>query len=77
MGAQMATTHTLEQIARLVGARIVAAWGPERPADEARIRTSRLKMENPAKFNGKSITTFNQWWESVTMYLGFYPETVD
>jgi len=34
-------------------------------------------MENPEKFDGKSSSTFNQWWESVTMYLGFYPETVD
>jgi len=34
-------------------------------------------MENPEKFDRKSSTTFNQWWESVTMYLGFYPETTD
>jgi len=34
-------------------------------------------MENPGKFDGKSSTTFKQWWESVTMYLGFYLETVD
>jgi len=34
-------------------------------------------MKNPDPFNGKSTTNFNQWWESVTMYLGFYPETVD
>jgi len=34
-------------------------------------------MENPEKFDAKSSSTFNQWWESVTMYLGFYPETVD
>jgi len=34
-------------------------------------------MENPEKFDGKSLSTFNQWWESVTMYLGFYPETID
>jgi len=34
-------------------------------------------MENPEKFDGKSSSTFNQWWESVTMYLGFYPGTVD
>ena len=34
-------------------------------------------MENPTKFDGKSITTFKQWWESVTMYLGFYLETVE
>jgi len=34
-------------------------------------------MENPEKFDGKSTTAFNQWWEAVTIYLGFYPETVD
>jgi len=34
-------------------------------------------MENPEKFDGKSPTAFNQWWESVTMYLGFYPDTTD
>jgi len=34
-------------------------------------------MENPAKFDGKTPTTFNQWWESDNMYLGFYPETSD
>ena len=34
-------------------------------------------MEHPDKFDGKSSTAYNQWWESVTMYLGFYQETVD
>jgi len=34
-------------------------------------------MENPEKFDGKSPTAFNQWWESVTMYLGFYPDATD
>jgi len=34
-------------------------------------------MENPEKFDGQSPTAFNQWWESVTMYLGFYPDTTD
>ena len=48
---------------------------PEQPRNQ--INTSRLKMENPEKFDGKSSSTFNQWWESVTMYLGFYPETID
>jgi len=66
-----------EEIARLVGAGIVAARQPEQPANGARIHTSRLKIENPEKFDGKSSSTFNQWWESVTMYLGFYPETVE
>ena len=34
-------------------------------------------MKNPDNFDGKTTTAFNQWWESVTMYLGFYPETND
>ena len=34
-------------------------------------------MENPDKFDGKSTTSFNQWWEAVTMFLGFYPEMED
>ena len=74
--AQLATMLTPEEIARLVGAGIAAAQAPARPA-EAQIRTSRLKMENPDKFDGKPTTSFNQWWEAVTMFLGFYPETVD
>jgi len=66
-------TITTQDLVRLV------AEGVER-AMQARpetVRTSRLKMENPEKFDGKSTTAFNQWWESVTMYLGFYPETID
>jgi len=34
-------------------------------------------MENPKKFDWESSSTFKQWWESVLMYLGFYPEMVD
>jgi len=68
---------TPDEIARLVGAGFTAARGPERPANEARIHISRLKMENPGKFDGKSMTAFNQWWEAVTMYPDFYPETID
>jgi len=74
---QIATMLMPEEIARLVGAGIAVARAPERPANEARITTSRLKMENPEKFDGKSSSSFNQWWDAVTMYLGFYPETVD
>jgi len=68
---------TPEEIARLVGTGIAATRAPEQAENEARIRTSRLKMDNREKFDGKSSSTFNQWWESVTMYLGFYPETID
>ena len=34
-------------------------------------------MKNPDNFDRKSTTAFNQWWETITMYLGCYPETVD
>ena len=34
-------------------------------------------MTNPEQFDGKTTSAFNQWWESVTMFLGFYPETND
>jgi len=73
---RLATMLTPAKIARLVGAGIAVAQVPARPA-EPQMTTTRLKMENPAKFDGKNPTTFNQWWESVTMYLGFYPETID
>jgi len=53
---------------------VARAQRPEEPRPE-RINTARLKMENPDKFDGKSTTSFNQWWEAVTMFLGFYPET--
>jgi len=65
------------EIAQLVGAGIAAAQAVGHLERGTRVHTSRLKMENPEKFDGKSSSTFNQWWESVTMYLGFYPETVD
>lgn len=34
-------------------------------------------MKSPNNFDGKTTTNFNQWWESVVRYLGFYPATVD
>ena len=34
-------------------------------------------MKNPDNFDRKTTTNFNQWWEWVIMYLGFYPKTVD
>jgi len=34
-------------------------------------------MKNLESFDRKSSTTFNQWWEAVTMFLGFYLETGD
>jgi len=74
-------TVTTEELARTIARAVaegVTAAAPATPAPAAtRINTSRLKMKNPDSFNGKNTTNFNQWWESVTMYLGFYPETVD
>jgi len=47
----------------------------DRPEQWERSNVARLKMKTPETFDGKSSTAFNQWWEAVTMYLGFYPET--
>jgi len=52
MRIQIATMLTPEEIARLVVARIAVARAPERPANKARMNASRLKLENPEKFEG-------------------------
>ena len=49
----------------------------QQPQPPPRVNTSRLKMKNLESFDRKTTTAFNQWCESVTTYLGFYPETVD
>jgi len=38
-------------------------------------RVARLKLENPAKFDGKPKPPFRTWWDSVRDYIRFYPET--
>jgi len=38
-------------------------------------RVLRLKLENPAKFDGKPKTPFRTSWDSVRDYIIFYPET--
>ena len=68
---------TTQDLIRLVAEGVERARQERQPSERAQVRTSRLKMENPEKFDRKSSSTFNQWWESVTMYLGFYPETID
>ena len=72
---ELATMLRPEEIAQLVGEGIAAVR--QGPAPEQQLNTCRLKMKSPDTFNGKSSTNFNQWWEAVVMYLGFYPETVD
>ena len=57
---QLATILTPGEIAQLVGAGIAAAQAVEQPERGARVHTSRLKMENPEKFDGKSSSTYNQ-----------------
>jgi len=75
---RMLTTEELARtVARAVAEGVAAAAQPTPAPAVARINTSRLKMKNPDPFNGKNTTNFNQWWESVTMYLGFYPETMN
>jgi len=70
------TAQLTEDMVRII-AEGVARAQPQREERTERALVSRLKMKSPESFDGKSTTNFNQWWESVTMYLGFYPETVD
>jgi len=71
-----APTITTRDLVQLVAEGVAQAT--QRAATETnRIRTSRLKMENPEAFDGKPTTPFNNWWKTVTKYLSFYPETSD
>ena len=49
----------------------------DRPTRPEQGNIARLKMKNLEAFDGKSSTAFNQLWEAVTMFLGFYPEMGD
>jgi len=69
-------TITTQDLLRLVAEGVERAQ-LDRPARPEQGNIAQLKMKNPETFDGKSSTTFNQWWEAVTMYLGFYPETAD
>jgi len=64
-----------QDLVQLVAEGVALAHQYPAPREE-RGPVSRLKMKNLESFNGKN-GNFNQWWESVTMFLGFYPETVD
>jgi len=67
---------TTEDLIRLVAEGVTLAQRRREPG-AGQVNAARLKMENPDKFDGKSTTSFNQWWEAVVMFLGFYPETND
>ena len=68
---------TPDELARLLGIGITQAQPRQEAMPQDQIHTARLKMKNPENFDGKTTTPFNQWWESVTMFLGFYPNTGD
>ena len=67
---------TTQDLVRLVAEGVERAQ-QDRPSRPEQGNIARLKMKNPEPFDAKSSTAFNQWWEVVTMYLGFYPETMD
>jgi len=69
-------TITTQDLVRLVAEGVERAR-QDRPMRPEQGNIARLKMKNPEPFDRKSSTAFNQWWEAVTMYLGFYPETMD
>ena len=71
-----ANTITQQDLIRLVAEGVARAQQATEPR-AGRVNTARLKMTNPEHFDGKTTTAFNQWWESVTMFLGFYPDTTD
>jgi hypothetical protein len=74
------STVDMSQVARLIGEGIAAHQStPKPPQDQpdGRIGTARLKMKNPESFDGAATTRFSRWWESVVMFLGFYPNTTD
>jgi len=66
----------MQDLVRLVAEGVERAR-QDRPTRPEQGNIARLKMKNPEAFDGKSSTTFNQWWEAVTMFLGLYPETGD
>jgi hypothetical protein len=72
-------TVDMTAIARLIGEGIAAAQPASKAQEQpdGRIGTARLKMKNPESFDGAATARFSRWWESVVMFLGFYPNTTD
>jgi hypothetical protein len=70
----------MSAVVRLIGEGIAAAQPTIRTSQgqpDGRIGTARLKMKNPESYDGAATTRFSRWWESVVMFLGFYPNTTD
>jgi hypothetical protein len=69
-----------QALARTIAATLAAQSAPtglpgQTPPDLRAPRVARLKLDNPAKFDGKPKTPFRTWWDSVRDYIRFYPET--
>ena len=69
-------TMTLQELVELVAEGVTRAQQYAAPKTE-KTNIARLKMKNPEGFDGKITMAFNQWWESVTLFLTFYPDTGD
>jgi hypothetical protein len=70
----------LSAIAHLIGEGIAAAQTvPTQPGEhtDGRIGTTQLKNKNSEPFDSGATTKFSRWWESVIMFLGFYPNMPD
>ena len=72
---------TEEQLAGIVAQTLASTMGaPATQTANAAMelqapRVARLKLDNPTKFDGKPMTPFRTWWDSVRDYIRFYPET--
>jgi len=64
-----------ETIAKMLTAQATWTTNPSALTGLPASRVAPLKLENPAKFDGKPKTPFRTWWDSVWDYFRFYPET--
>jgi hypothetical protein len=62
-------------LARLITAFTAAQATVSVVPSPKRANTAKMRMDNPAKFDGKAKTPFRLWWEAVEEYVEFYPET--
>jgi hypothetical protein len=62
-------------LARLITAFTAAQSTASVVSPPKRATTAKMRMDNPAKFDGKAKTPFRLWWEAVQEYVEFYPET--
>lgn len=75
VSAQTAHIQDPDFFARLAAAITTAQAATPVTTPPKRANTAKMRMDNPAKFDGKPKTQFRLWWESVQEYVAFYPET--